>query len=106
MARFAPTAALTCLLVALAAAGEADPGDRLASPVKLTAGGPPIDVTVGHAAPVLFDLDGDGARDLLVGQFGGGKLRFYRNIGTEAAPEYGHFEYVTAGGSEAKVPSG
>ena len=43
---------------------------ELGSPVRVQASGSPIDVTVGHAAPFLRDMDGDGIRDLLVGEFG------------------------------------
>src|SRR5262245_27080919 len=48
----------------------------LAAPVALKSGGKVIDVDVGHAAPFLADL-GDGKLSLLIGQFGGGKLRAY-----------------------------
>ena len=45
-----------------------------------------------------------GRRDLLVGQFGGGKLRFYRNQGSDEQPRFEGFSYVRAGGTEAAVP--
>lgn len=43
----------------------------------------------GHAAPLLFDWDGDGKNDLLVGEFGGGKnanVMVFKNIGTNKKP--------------------
>lgn len=84
-----------------------DPGNRLADPVKLIASDEAINVDVGHAHPLMADLDGDGVRDLLVGQFGGGKLRLYRNAGTNAEPSFTAFDYV-AGPNEAalNIPSG
>lgn len=78
----------------------------LAAPIRVSAGGQPIDVEVGHAAPWVADFDGDGVRDLLVGQFGSGKLRIYRNRGTDKAPEFSTFAWFQAGGADARVPSG
>ena len=96
---------------------------RFAPPVPLRADGEVISVTTGHAAPCIYDFDGDGVRDLLVGEFGNrpfkgettqeagpghpwtaGKLRFYRNHGTDHAPLYKDFSYVQAGGQDAQVP--
>lgn len=68
--------------------------------------GKPISVDVGHAAPLLFDYDGDGKRDLLVGQFGQGKLRIYKNVGTDTDPKFDGYNYFNAGGKEASVPCG
>jgi len=76
------------------------------APVKLECAGEPINVTTGHAAPHVIDWNSDGKPDLLVGQFGGGRLRIYGNVGTAAEPVFGGFEYLRAGGAEATVPSG
>ena len=102
---------LACLTLAGVGTGltpgtsAAAPPD-LAAPIRVSAGGQPIDVEVGHAAPWVADFDGDGVRDLLVGQFGNGKLRLYRNRGTEKAPEFSTFAWFQAGGADARVPSG
>jgi hypothetical protein len=42
--------------------------------VRIVAGGAAIDVTTGHAAPYVRDFDGDGTKDLLVGEFGDGEF--------------------------------
>ena len=76
------------------------------APVRINAGDAPIDVDVGHAAPFVADLDGDGKNDLLVGQFGEGKLRVYKNIGDNKAPKFKDFEWLKAGGDIARVPTG
>jgi hypothetical protein len=94
-------------LAALAQAGEpALPKSSLAPPVALLCAGKPIDVDIGHAAPCFADLLGEGKPQLLVGQFGEGKLRVYRNAGTAAAPRFDALDWFTAGGAAGKVPSG
>lgn len=91
---------VACLL----AAGE--PSGELLPPVRVEAAGKPIDTDIGHAAPFAGDFDADGKLDLLVGQFGGGTLSIYRNIGTNAEPEFAAGVKFQAGGEDGKVPSG
>lgn len=74
--------------------------------MKLTAGGKAIAADSGHAAPLVHDFDGDGLGDLLVGQFGGGTCRVYRNVGTREAPSFEGFELLMAGGAPAKMRPG
>ncbi len=88
---------------ALPAPGDAD---ELAAPVRLEADGKPIDTEIGHAAPFVADWDGDGKRDLLVGQFGGGVLWVYRNEGTDAAPRLAAGRKFKDGGEGGTVPTG
>ena len=89
--------------------------------VRLLSGGKPIDVTTGHAAPYIYDFNGDGKRDLLVGEFGSGRyrgekttdngplanarLRVYLNTGSNKMPTYNGFKYLQADGENASVPS-
>jgi hypothetical protein len=89
-------------IVAVADPAAAD----LAPPVQLQAGGQPINVDMGHAAPFVADLKGDGRLVLLVGQFGDGKLRLYPNVGTRTDPRFDKFEWFHAGGRVATVPFG
>jgi hypothetical protein len=78
----------------------------LGDPVAVQAGGEEINVEVGHAAPWVADVDGDGVRDLLVGQFGGGKVLLFHNSGTNEEPKLEKGVFVKAGGKDATVPYG
>jgi len=65
-----------------------------------------IDVDAGMAAPLVTDFDGDGLADLLVGQFGEGKLRIYKNRGSAKAPRFDGFSWFRTGEQDGKVPVG
>jgi hypothetical protein len=87
------------------ATGEPDvPG--LAAGVRLGSAGKPIDVDIGHAAPFVVDWDEDGRLDLLVGQFGEGKLRLYRSEAGASAARLAAATFVQVEGKEISVPSG
>ena len=79
----------------------------LERPVRLEAGGRPLDVTelgsYGHASPWIADVDCDGDEDLLVGDFPG-YFWFCSNEGTDEKPEYASAVKLQAGGEDAKVP--
>jgi hypothetical protein len=94
-----------CIMTSVLATAGPAPTD-LALPVPLLAGSQPINVDVGHAAPFVADLKGDGQLTLLVGQFGEGKLRLYPNTGPKNAPKFDKFDWFQAGGTAGKVPAG
>lgn len=83
----------------------AEPRDELLPPVRIMAGGNPIDADLGHAAPFFVDFDGDGVKHLLVGQFGDGKLAIYRNTGTNKEPKFNKKEWFQAGATTGRVPA-
>jgi hypothetical protein len=97
------------LILALAAAAPFvadDLASELLPPVRVEAAGKPIDTAVGHAAPFVADFDGDGVKDLLVGQFGDGILWIYRNVGTNAEPKFAAGVQFKDGNPDGRVPTG
>ncbi len=76
------------------------------SPFQVKDAETPISVDICHAAPLYVDYDGDGKKELLVGQFGEGKVRIYRNEGTNKVPKFKGFAWFQAGGEVASVPAG
>ncbi len=88
----------SCLLAGLALAAE------LEVPVRLKAAGEPVRVeSPGYAAPCWADIDKDGDKDLLVGQFHGGKIKVYRNHG-KGLDDLGAGEWLEFGGKPVRVP--
>lgn len=94
------------LLLFSFAAVDTPPKIEFLPPVRLEAGGEIVDTEIGHAAPWHGDIDGDGTKDLLVGQFGGGILWVYRNEGTDSARRYARRTKFQAGGADGTVPTG
>lgn len=65
-------------------------------------GGEPVRVeSPGYAAPCWADVNGDGHKDLLVGQFRGGKIKVYPGDGQGGL---GEGEFLKAGNEVASVP--
>ena len=79
---------------------------ELGKPVRLEADGNPIDTEVGHATAAYYDWDGDGKRDLLVGQFGGGRMKVYKNHGSDTAPAFKALTWFEAAGEVVTTPTG
>lgn len=90
-----------------AGAGQDPAASIFEPPVRLEADGAPIDIgrlsQFAHAGPCLADLDGDGDRDLLVGDFPG-CFWLFENTGTDRAPVYAGKGKWQAGGEDAKTP--
>ncbi|MCB9895822.1 MAG: FG-GAP repeat protein [Planctomycetes bacterium] len=76
------------------------------APELLTAGGEAILTEApGYAAPCLADIDGDGVRDLLVGQFKSGKINFYKGLKSDDGTlKFARQQFLQADGEDAVVP--
>lgn len=78
----------------------------LHEPFLAEADGKPIQASVGHLAPIMYDFDEDGLKDLVVGTFSPGVIRLYKNIGEAGKPKFSAFQTVKADGKEVTVESG
>jgi hypothetical protein len=76
--------------------------DQFHPPERLRGGGDFVRVEQpGYAAPCWADVDGDGRKDLVVGQFHDGKMRAYRNLG---GGKLAAGTWIEADGDVAQVP--
>lgn len=75
------------------------------APVRLMADESVIDhgSVWGHCGPWFDDVDGDGKKDLLVGDFSG-HFTCYRNISHGGEPRFAKGYRLQAGSVDAKVP--
>ena len=64
------------------------------------------EIQVGNSCPCVYDWTGDEKKDLLIGQFTGGKIRLYENEGTDEAPVFNSFSYLKAGGVDISLSLG
>ena len=98
----------TFLAAALIAGGlTAARAAEFQAPLRLEAGGKPVRVeSPGYAAPCWADIDGDGKKDLLVGQFSQGKIRIFKNLGPSnlSIARLAPGEWLQAEGAVAEVP--
>ena len=99
MNRIVTTLLGLCLVFAAAATPRFAPRELVQSE------GIPIDVGA-YGSPLMFDWDRDGRKDVLMGTFAPGNIRFYRNVGTDSAPVFDGFELLEADGHIIQLPSG
>lgn len=90
----------TTLLVPLVLAAPQSP--QFEPPVRMRAGDAYVKTEApGFAYPCWHDVDKDGKKDLVVGQFKDGKMKVYKGLGgTKLAAG----EWLCAEGATAEVP--
>ncbi len=93
---------LACVLLAGLAFSQA-PG--YGSFMYVYDGGSPIDVGY-YGAPCVADWNGDGAKDLVLGIFTSGNIRFYANENTNDSPVLSGYSNLQADGTTITLPSG
>ena len=92
---------LTSLLLPLCLASPPQ-GPKFEPPVRLKAADGFVKVeSPGYAAPCWHDVDNDGKKDLVVGQFSKGKLRVYTNLGDG---KLAAGKWLEAEGAVAEIP--
>ncbi len=71
----------------------------------MESGGTPIDVGY-YGAPCITDWNGDGNKDMILGIFTSGNIRFYANENTNDSPVFNSFSSLKADGVTSTLPSG
>lgn len=68
-------------------------------------GGSVIDVGY-YGAPSVADWNNDGAKDMVLGIFSNGNIRFYANENTNDSPVFNTYSNLQAGGVDITLPYG
>jgi hypothetical protein len=91
-------------LLALTALDDAAQAADLNPAIPVLVAGKPLDVELeGQAAPFVADFDGDGRKDLLVGESYKGRLRIYRNVGTNREPRFENYRLFRDGAPDGRI---
>ena len=78
---------------------------KLSKPSLIKANNKIISLKPCYAAPLIYDYDKDGLKDLVIGTFNG-KFRFYKNIGTSKEPLYNDSFFIKLNNEkDAKIPN-
>ena len=75
------------------------------TPIYIFDGATPIDVGL-YGSPFVYDWNGDNKKDLILGQFDMGMVRFYENVGEDNDPVFFGNTFLQAGGATIQLPYG
>lgn len=75
------------------------------SPMYMECAGTAIDVGY-YGAPCIADWNGDGNKDMILGIFTSGNIRFYANENTNDSPVFNSYTSLKADGTTITLPSG
>jgi len=82
--------------------------DLALGPEELVQANSTIISVPGYSVPSFVDWNGDGLKDLVVGEgpatLSQGKVRIYLNVGSEAEPQFGVYFYAQSEGVDLVVP--
>ncbi len=66
-----------------------------------------VAIDVGnYGAPCIADWNNDGNKDMVLGIFSGGNIRFYANDNTNDSPVFSSYSTLKADGVTISLPSG
>ncbi|MDH4211923.1 MAG: hypothetical protein OEV79_10810 [candidate division WOR-3 bacterium] len=75
------------------------------TPIYVFDGAMAIDVGL-YGAPFVYDWNGDSKKDLIVGQFDMGMVRYYENVGEDNDPVFFGNTFLQANGATIQLPYG
>ncbi|MHC4945329.1 MAG: hypothetical protein ACYTG7_20125 [Planctomycetota bacterium] len=78
---------------------------ELEAGVYIYDGASPLEVD-RHSTPTVTDWNNDGAKDLVVGQFGYGRIWLFLNQGTNLNPVFNGGSLIESNGTPIQVSSG
>ncbi len=64
------------------------------------------EVSAGYACPTLYDINRDGAPDLVAGEFDRGQVRVFLNLNQPGEAVFASHEYLMIGRDRFTVPMG
>ena len=73
--------------------------------INLADGTTPIDVGL-YSSPIAYDWNGDAKKDVIVGQFDQGRIRYYENVGEDSNPAFSGFTFLQANNAPINLPYG